>query len=310
MESVQCGQNWKKIAFFSLCFSLLYEEVAVLPRALRTTSRLSAHVWGFLLLGGLRNNFFWWYREDYVPLQRKLTKNNSTMKLKGFVGKGTGKLGESVWSVFRGEQVVRHTAASVHNPKTARQELSRAKFKEAVTMSRIFNDALLVGYSGVKAQTLSARNEFVKWVIPTSAGVITGTTPSELMTDVTLLQFSRGNLPTPRLGQARATEALTINIPNEGVPDIPTQYGPGSYGVVVVAFQPDISRSVVVQVKPTGTTALNVTVPADWSGMDVLVYAFGKVIPDAKNGIPSATEPWMYPSEASATMYIGSVSII
>ena len=301
---------WKKIAFFSLCFSLLCEGVSVLPRTLRPTSRLSAHVWGFLLLGGLRKNFFWWYRKVCVHLQRKLTPKTSTMKLRGFAGKGAGKVGETVWSVFRGEQVVRWMPKSVLNPKTARQQLSRAKFKEAVTMSRIFNDALLVGYSGVKAQTLSARNEFVKWIIPTSAGVISGTTPSELQTDVSLLQFSRGNLPSPRLGQPRATTALQVDIPNDGMPDIPSQYGPGTYGVVVVVFQPDLGRSVAVQVKPTGTTALNIAVPSDWSGMDVHVYAFGKVIPDAKNGIPSATEPWMYPSEASATMFLGSVSII
>lgn len=232
------------------------------------------------------------------------------MKLKGIAGKGAGKAGEMVFSVFRGEQVVRWMPRSVRNPNTARQQLSRAKFKEAVTMSRIFNDALAVGFSGVKTQTLSARNEFVKRIIPVSAGIISGSSPSELVTDVTLLQFSNGNLPTPRLGQAHATQALTVDIPNEGMPAIPSQYGPGEYGVVVVVFQPDISRSIAVQVKPIDKTALSVRVPDDWSGTDVHVYAFGKVIPDAKNGIPSATEPWMYPSEASATMWLGSVSII
>lgn len=232
------------------------------------------------------------------------------MKLNGIAGKGTGKAGEMVFSVFRGEQVVRWMPQTVKNPNTERQQLSRAKFKEAVTMSRIFNDALAVGFSGVKSQTLSARNEFVKRIIPVSAGIISGTSTGSVVTDVTKLQFSYGNLPAPRLSQARATEALRVNIGNEGMPDIPSQYGPGEYGVVVVIFQPDLGRSIAVQVKPTGTTALNVEVPTDWSGMDVHVYGFGKVIPTAKNGIPSATEPWMYPSEASETMYLGSVSII
>lgn len=232
------------------------------------------------------------------------------MKLKGFVGKGTGKLGESVWSVFRGEQVVRHTAASVKNPKTARQELSRAKFKLAVDWSRIFNDALAVGYSGVKTQTLSARNEFVKRVIPVSAGIIKGNTPETVTVDITLWQISRGNLPTPELGNASATQTATVDVPVTSIPSVPSQYGPGEYGVVIVVLQPDVMRSVVFQVKPTAGTTQKLTVPADWSGMDVHVYGFGKVIPDAKNGIPSATEPWMYPSEASATLYLGSVSVI
>lgn len=232
------------------------------------------------------------------------------MKLNGIAGKGAGKAGEMVFSVFRGEQVVRWMPQTVKNPNTERQLLSRAKFKEAVSLSRIFNDGLAVGFSGVKTQLLSARNEFVKRIIPVSAGIISGSKASEVVTDVTLLQISRGNLPAPRLGQAKSTTALTVNIPNDGVPDIPSQYGPGEYGVVVVVFQPDLGRTITKQVKPIGTTELTVTVPADWSGVEVHVYAFGKVIPEAKNGIPSASEPWMYPSEASATLYLGSVSII
>lgn len=232
------------------------------------------------------------------------------MKLKGFVGKGTGKLGESVWSVFRGEQVVRHTAASVKNPKTPRQELSRRKFSMAVDWSRVLNDGLLVGYSGVKTQMLSARNEFVKRVIPVSGGVISGTTVAELTLDITLLPISRGNLPVPTLAQAEASQAAKISIPVTTIPDVPTQYGPGTYGIVIVVVQPDLMRSVTVQALPTQGQPLVVDLPKDWSGMDVHVYGFGKVIPNAKNGIPSATEPWMYPSEASATLYLGAVSVI
>ena len=232
------------------------------------------------------------------------------MKLKGIAGKGAGKAGEMVFSVFRGEQVVRWMPKSVKNPNTERQQLSRAKFKIAVDWSRVLNDGLAVGFSGVKTQTLSARNEFVKRLIPTSSGIITGTNPNDLQVDITLMQISRGNLPTPQLGQAKSTEALHVNIPVDGVPDIPSQYGPGEYGVVVVVLQPDTMRAVTKQVKPTAGTPLSIAVPTDWSGMDVHVYGFGKVIPNAKNGILSATEPWMYPSEASATEYLGSVSII
>lgn len=232
------------------------------------------------------------------------------MKLNGIAGKGTGKAGEMVFSVFRGEQVVRWMPKSVLNPNTTRQQVSRKKFKMAVDMSRILNDALAVGYSGVKGQGLSARNEFVKRIIPTSAGIITGTTVSELTFDITMVPMSRGNLPMPTVASAEASQAAKVAVPVTTIPDIPSQYGPGQYGLVVVVWQPDLERSVTAQTLPTAGQSVVVDLPKDWSGMDVHVFVFGKVIPQSKNGVPSANEPWMYPSEASATQYAGAVSVI
>lgn len=232
------------------------------------------------------------------------------MKLKGFAGKGAGKVGETVWSVFRGEQVVRWMPKSVLNPNTTRQQMSRRKFKMAVDLSRVFNDALAVGYSGVKSQAMSTRNEFVKRIIPVSAGIITGSTLTELTIEMAQIPVSRGNLPMPTLGRAEAEQAAKVTLPVTTIPDVPSQYGPGQYGLVVVVYQPDLGRSVTRQVVPTAGSTVIIDTPTDWSGMDVFVYAFGKVIPLSKNGVPSTTEPWMYPSEASATQFVGNVSII
>lgn len=215
-----------------------------------------------------------------------------------------------VFSVFRGEQVVRWMPKSVLNPNTNRQQVSRKKFKMAVDISRVLNDAIAVGYSGTKSQGLSARNEFVKRIIPTSAGFITGTTLAELTFDITMTPMSRGNLPVPEVGSAEATQAAKVSVPVLTVPDIPSQYGPGQYGLVVVVWNADVERSVTAQVKPEAGEPVTVNVPKDWSGMDVHVFVFGKVIPQSKNGVPSINEPWMYPSEASATLYAGVVSVI
>lgn len=215
-----------------------------------------------------------------------------------------------VFSVFRGEQVVRWMPKSVLNPNTTRQQVSRRKFKMAVDLSRVLNDAVAVGYAAVKSQGLSARNEFVKRIIPTSAGIITGTTLAELVIDMSQVPVSRGNLPIPEVAAAEATQAAKVSVPVTTVPDIPSQYGPGQYGLVVVVCVPDIGRSVTAQVQPEAGQAVTVNVPKDWSGLDAFVYVFGKVIPKSKNGVPSSTEPWMYPSEASATVFAGTVSII
>lgn len=215
-----------------------------------------------------------------------------------------------VFSVFRGEQVVRWMPKSVLNPNTTRQQVSRRKFKMAVDLSRVLNDALAVGYSGTKSQGLSTRNEFVKRVIPVSAGIISGTSLAELTLDPTLIPVSRGNLPMPEVANAETSQAAKVSVPVTTIPDIPSQYGPGQYGLVVVVYAADLGRSVAVQTLPEQGQSVVVDVPKNWSGLDAFVYVFGKVIPQSKNGIPSVNEPWMYPSEASATVYAGAVSII
>lgn len=81
------------------------------------------------------------------------------MKLQGFVGKGTGKLGASVWAVRKGVQVVREYTNRVSNPNTRPQVVQRAKFKLLTQVSAIVRDAL--SYANIR-QGESAGNVFMK----------------------------------------------------------------------------------------------------------------------------------------------------
>lgn len=79
------------------------------------------------------------------------------MKLNGFVGKGTGKLGSSVFAVSGGEQIVRQYNPQVSNPNTDAQVEQRAKLK---LMSQLA--AALAPIIAFKKQGLvSARNQFI-----------------------------------------------------------------------------------------------------------------------------------------------------
>ena len=51
------------------------------------------------------------------------------MKLYGLFGKGSGKLGSSVFAISSGEQIVREYNPVVENPNTPAQVEQRAKFK-------------------------------------------------------------------------------------------------------------------------------------------------------------------------------------
>lgn len=79
------------------------------------------------------------------------------MKLNGFVGKGTGKLGASVFAISGGEQIVRQYNPKVSNPNTDAQLEQRAKLK---LMSQIAADmAQSIGFQ--KNGLVSPRNQFI-----------------------------------------------------------------------------------------------------------------------------------------------------
>lgn len=79
------------------------------------------------------------------------------MKQYGFVGKGTGKLGASVFAISGGEQIVRQYNPVVSNPNTEAQIAQRAKLK---LMSQI-GAALAPALGFKKMGLVSARNQFV-----------------------------------------------------------------------------------------------------------------------------------------------------
>ena len=80
------------------------------------------------------------------------------MKLNGFVGKGTGKLGSSVFAVSGGEQIVRQYNPNVSNPNTDAQVAQRAKFKLMSQLAAV----LAPGLAFKKDSLVSPRNKFIK----------------------------------------------------------------------------------------------------------------------------------------------------
>ena len=79
------------------------------------------------------------------------------MKLNGIVGKGSGKLGASVFAISGGEQIVRQYNPQVSNPSTDAQVAQRAKLKLMSQLAAALASALAFKKSGL----VSARNQFV-----------------------------------------------------------------------------------------------------------------------------------------------------
>lgn len=79
------------------------------------------------------------------------------MKLNGLTGKGTGKLGSSIFAVNSGEQIVRQYQPNVANPSTEGQVEQRSKLKLMSQLAAAFSNVLAFRKDGMK----SARNLFI-----------------------------------------------------------------------------------------------------------------------------------------------------
>lgn len=133
------------------------------------------------------------------------------MKQYGILGKGSGKLGSSVFAISGGEQIVRQYNPVVSNPNTAAQVAQRAKLKLMSQIAADLAPILAIPKDGLK----STRNIFVSRNI----GFATYE-DNEAQIDVQKLQITAGTSYLPQvLVNSEATGLqvrLSVSVP-EGI---------------------------------------------------------------------------------------------
>lgn len=92
------------------------------------------------------------------------------MKLYGQDGKGSGKLGSSVYVINHGVQIKREYNGSVSNPSTSAQVAQRSRFKLASQVSAALENVIVIPRKGIQ----SPRNRFVKRNMPFFYGGVDG----------------------------------------------------------------------------------------------------------------------------------------
>ena len=110
------------------------------------------------------------------------------MKLNGFVGKGTGKLGASVFAISGGEQIVRQYNPAVSNPNTDAQIEQRAKLKLMSQLAAVFAPVIAIPKQGLK----SSRNLFIS----KNFG-LTSYEKDTAKCELEAIQLTNGNIVTP-----------------------------------------------------------------------------------------------------------------
>lgn len=184
------------------------------------------------------------------------------MKLYGVFGKGSGKVGNSVWAISGGEQIVRPYNPNVTNPNTDAQVAQRAKLKLMSQLAAALAPALGFAKKGL----VSARNQFV------SKNIALATfTDENAVVNVTDLQLTPSETPIPGVS--------------------PTAGGSGSLNVALEAAAPaDVKRVAYFVYRQTENDKLEYvaskiisvagdgrTFPTSFSDVagDLVVYAYG-----------------------------------
>lgn len=235
-------------------------------------------------------------------------------KAVGLIGSLKGKVGNTVFATRRGIQIARVYQPVVAQPKSARQQLSRAKFALATDSLRPFNLFLRAGWQ--KSAPTYEFQQGVKRMIPVEESVITGSTPSTLQVSYPSLAkvFSAGGLQgivaSAPTSESEGRVDFTVTVPAANFLD---EHGAAiDCGLVMALYNNDLGTVVTSHEKTITAdvaSAITISVPADWSGTHVHVYAFAKQIPTAVNGIPSTDLPWMYPAKTSECVYVGAVDV-
>lgn len=235
-------------------------------------------------------------------------------RLTGFVGDFTGRMGNMVAYVRRGENFARKYQSNVTNPNTARQQRSREIFKEAYALSSSFAPAVLMGYSGVNPTY--ERQAFVGKAI--SYKLIDVNDRGEVDIHFGSLPISEGPLvplPTtirPTFGTAGGVEFPVsaddiddANLLVDGVTPINCLV----FGVVYNIEELRAVMGLVAVKKIGGEFKLVnegvVKTPVSWAGAQVHTYAFCKQSPTPRNGIPLTQLPPRIRFAASKSTYLG-----
>lgn len=184
------------------------------------------------------------------------------MKQYGILGKGSGKLGSSVFAISGGEQIVRQYNPVVSNPNTPAQVAQRAKLKLMSQLAADFAPVLAIPKDGLK----SARNQFVSKNIGNAAFV-----ENTAEVDYEKLQITAGSAAMPELGDVSYAGGHVTGALASAAPEDIT-------AVVYSVFKLDAKMQLSLQASSVIETAGDGrTFPFDMEvqGETLIVYAYG-----------------------------------
>lgn len=128
------------------------------------------------------------------------------MKLYGIGGVGTGKLGNQVFAVKAGQQIVRQYQPVVSNPNTSAQVETRSKMKLISQVAAIVSPAIAIPSDGLRTK----RNMFIK----TNYGLLQYSDNKASMS-LPDMKLTKGTLALPSVRMLIDENTITVSLAEE-----------------------------------------------------------------------------------------------
>lgn len=211
------------------------------------------------------------------------------MKLNGFYGAGSGRLGEAVASNgSNGSTIWRKYQPKVNQPNTGDQRTVRTKFKVIASVGNAFKPIIRVGMHHGKKYRVSYVNNFISknW------DKVTADNPesAQIALDEIVLSNPAAGVNVANYSQpdfsVRDTVSVTVTMDETQIramyPDVDI------VKVYAAVYQEDLNQCVIGQaVAQLGEVSVHI--PREWSGMSGHVYAIVIAHSPSLGNLPSAT---------------------
>ncbi len=219
------------------------------------------------------------------------------------LGNQRGKVGNVVGFMRKGKQCYRGYTSQVTQSKSADLLMAKMRFATLGKLAIQFRGAVKRGYQKLLASsTMSACNLFVKKNYTTVSAADISTPPT---VDYGALVIAEGTLPPVSFGAISVEEEATVEV-SFGTESSTYPGATENDQVYIFVFQPDTQMGIMSLPASRSAGAIQVEVPALWSGMKVHVYGFAV----------NPTEHWdenllstIVKGEASNSTYIGQATI-
>lgn len=201
----------------------------------------------------------------------------------GVYGRNRNKAGGVVWFKWNALQVFREYVAQISNPRTDKQQIVRARFKECMRIARMARRALNVAMHSI---CRSMSTTVYGWCVKKNWEAVSASSPDNVTINWAVIKVSEGNCDEVTWGAVDwgAEEHLTIAATFAGNVG---QTNDADDEVYILAVVPELNQSLLSSPTVRSAGEITLTCPAGWNGLTVHLYGFTVSKSEESMGMPS-----------------------
>lgn len=223
---------------------------------------------------------------------------------KNILGDQRGRIGKVVGKVIDGVQMYSAHTDAVKNPRSEKQIAHRARFAEAIKLSKAMKGVIKIGFkqTASKQKLISSSNIFVKENKPK---ISYNKTTGETSVDYEHIVISEGEAPFVLFSGVTFPEALKVTASFNGCNDTPGALADDS--VYIAVYSPTLSKC-MTGIGKRSDGSVTVTLPSVWAGETVYVWGFVKTSVEEEVNIDDYGIT-LHPNDCSNSFYIGTGTV-